>query len=204
VSNKVNYEILHIPELEEALKNIDEDANPEDAELIKELIAKGGYKYPPETNGESVGSEQSMVLATRGARLGAQLLDFVIILPFCLPIVYFLGLFNYIEDQQPLPLFLALLAAAIGIATFLILNWKPLNQNAQTIGKKVLGLRIVKLDGSKPTIKELIFKRYLIYWAFPYIPVIGGLLNLINLLFIFRKDRRCIHDFFADTKVMIN
>ena len=43
---KVNYEILHTYELEEALKNIDEDANHEEAKLIKELITKGGYEYP--------------------------------------------------------------------------------------------------------------------------------------------------------------
>lgn len=46
MNGKVNYEIFHLSELEDALKNIDEAANPEEADLIKKLIAKGGYKYP--------------------------------------------------------------------------------------------------------------------------------------------------------------
>lgn len=53
MTNNVNYEILHLSELEEILGNIDEKTNPEEATLVKELIAKGGYKYPPQTNIES-------------------------------------------------------------------------------------------------------------------------------------------------------
>lgn len=65
MNGKVNYEILHLSELEEALKGLDEDVNPEEVRLIKELIDKGGYKYPPETNRESVETVQSMELASR-------------------------------------------------------------------------------------------------------------------------------------------
>jgi uncharacterized RDD family membrane protein YckC len=34
------------------------------------------------------------------------------------------------------------------------------------------------------------------------IPVIGGFLPLVDVLFIFRHDRRCIHDLLAGTNVV--
>ena len=50
---KTNYEILHVHELEEALSNLDEKSNSEEAEYVRGLIAQGGYRYPPETAIES-------------------------------------------------------------------------------------------------------------------------------------------------------
>ncbi len=32
--------------------------------------------------------------------------------------------------------------------------------------------------------------------------MLGSILMLTNVLFIFRSDRRCIHDLIADTKVV--
>ena len=41
-----NYGSYHLHELERALSNINEQDNPEEARLIREYIAKGGYQYP--------------------------------------------------------------------------------------------------------------------------------------------------------------
>ena len=53
MSYKVNYENLHLSELEDALKNINEESHPDEAEYIRNLISKGGYKYPEKINIES-------------------------------------------------------------------------------------------------------------------------------------------------------
>ncbi len=50
---KTNYEILHVHELEAALKNIDEVESPEEAAHIRRLISKGGCKPPEGTNYKS-------------------------------------------------------------------------------------------------------------------------------------------------------
>lgn len=151
---------------------------------------------------EVVEIEETTELARRGARLGASILDFVILLIFMGPISYFLGIFDYVQNGQQPPLSLTLINVAISFTLYFAINWKHLNNNAQTFGKYVLNIRIANLDGSKPTIKELLLKRYLVFWGFPYVPFIGDVLNIINVLFIFRKDRRCIHDFVAGTKVI--
>lgn len=50
MKNKTDYEFLHVSELEEKLRKIDQEQNPEEAEYIRALINKGGYKYPVGTN----------------------------------------------------------------------------------------------------------------------------------------------------------
>ncbi len=34
-----------------------------------------------------------------------------------------------------------------------------------------------------------------------HIPMVGPLINLVNPLFIFGKERRCLHDYIAKTQV---
>ena len=87
---------------------------------------------------------------------------------------------------------------------FLIVQGWPLAQSAQTWGKKVLGIRIALLDGTQPTFGTLILKRYLPVQVASSIPVLGTVLGLINVLLIFRGDRRCGHDLIAGTQVLKN
>jgi len=53
MNDKVNYESLHLNELQDALKNINETQNPEEAKHIRGLIEKGGYTYPEKIEIES-------------------------------------------------------------------------------------------------------------------------------------------------------
>ena len=50
---EVNYESLHLNELQDSLKNINESEHPEEAKHIRNLIEKGGYTYPEKTEIES-------------------------------------------------------------------------------------------------------------------------------------------------------
>lgn len=43
-----DYRLYHLSELHDALSKIDEAAFPEEAQIIREYIAKGGYVYPRE------------------------------------------------------------------------------------------------------------------------------------------------------------
>lgn len=48
MDTRPDYRLYHLRELHDALSNIDEVAFPEEAKIIKEYIAKGGYAYPRE------------------------------------------------------------------------------------------------------------------------------------------------------------
>ncbi len=140
--------------------------------------------------------------ATRLSRLGSALIDMLIMMVFTLPFSYALGLFEYIKSgEQPPPLVTAIVVV-LGIAIYFAINGKLLAQKGQTIGKKFNNIKIVTLEGEKPDLLQLMVKRYLPYFGFPYVPFIGTLLNLVNLCWIFGKSSRCLHDYIAGTKVV--
>lgn len=85
---------------------------------------------------------------------------------------------------------------------FFVLHGASLYQRGQTIGKRLMGIAIVTLDNQKPAFFPLIAQRYMSQWLIHMVPVIGPLLRLIDVLFIFRADKRCLHDHIAKTKVI--
>ena len=85
---------------------------------------------------------------------------------------------------------------------FLGINYKFLKNDAQTIGKKAMKTKIVTNDGEQASFGRHIIKRYTLYNFLGMIPVIGQVLSLVNLVFIFGSAKRCGHDYFADTKVV--
>lgn len=73
----------------------------------------------------------------------------------------------------------------------------------QTIGKRLLGIRIVNYkDGSVGGFYTNVFLRVGVVTLLACIPKTYGLLSIIDSLFIFREDHRCLHDHIAGTKVM--
>jgi len=84
----------------------------------------------------------------------------------------------------------------------LAVNGYLLAQHGQSVGKRLCGIRIVRLDGSVPTLWDSFVKRHLAFLCLRQIPFAGYPLYLIEILFIFRENRRCLHDEFADTLVV--
>jgi hypothetical protein len=64
------------------------------------------------------------------------------------------------------------------------------------------GLKIVRLDESAVSFATGVPLRHWLFVVLQYIPGVGSIIGLADLLFIFRQDRRCIHDFIAGTKVI--
>lgn len=92
--------------------------------------------------------------------------------------------------------------AAVGFAVFVVVQGFPLHHYGQTWGKRILGIRIVDLDGAKPPLGRLLTRRYVPIQVANLIPVVGPLLVLVDTLMIFRADRRCAHDLIAGTRVV--
>lgn len=85
---------------------------------------------------------------------------------------------------------------------FIAIQWTFLNATGQTIGKKVLKTRIVTMDGKKPVIGDLIFKRYMFMNLIGIIPWVGSVVAVVDALMVFKADRRCLHDLIAGTQVV--
>ncbi|MCH8140804.1 MAG: RDD family protein [Proteobacteria bacterium] len=74
-----------------------------------------------------------------------------------------------------------------------------LSRDGQSIGKKALTISIVKVDtGKNGGFVPNVLLRLVVNGLLAFIP----LYIFIDILFIFRSDRRCIHDFIAGTKVV--
>jgi len=142
-------------------------------------------------------------LAGRGERLGAAIIDTIILLVIMLPLMFFGGYWQVaMSAGGEVPFLTTVLWALVGLAVFVAVQWVPLNANGQTWGKRMLGIRIVDMDGDKPPIVQLICLRYLPIQLASNIPVIGIVVALVNVLLIFRADRRCGHDLIAGTQVV--
>ncbi len=72
----------------------------------------------------------------------------------------------------------------------------------QTLGKKWVGIRVVRPDGRKVGPLRLLGLREGFACFLRIIPVVGSLLYTMDALSIFRSNRRTIHDEIADTIVI--
>lgn len=143
-------------------------------------------------------------LASRWSRLWASMIDGLIISVITLPVMYFTGGFEGISEGIQPSVGYSLLLGLLGLFVFFVVNGKLLIKNGQTIGKKIVGIKIVDLDGNIPLVKQHLIKRYAVYFIPGQIPVVGQFFSLINILFIFGKQKRCVHDLVAGTRVVIN
>jgi uncharacterized RDD family membrane protein YckC len=143
-------------------------------------------------------------LASRWRRLGGVLIDAGLMIPIMFPYMGYLNFWDYAKENGEVPIEIAINIAVAGWVLFFVFNTYLLNKYGQTVGKKILGTYIVSLEGNKPNFWPLVSRRYIIIGLIYYIPVIGSFVALINGLFIFRKDKRCIHDLIAGTVVIDN
>lgn len=141
-------------------------------------------------------------LASRWARLGASIIDSVILMLIVVPVMYFTGGFDSIMEGRE-PGFVYMFAMGVlSLIVFFVINYRFLIGSGQTIGKKVFEIKIVDLNGNLPVFQPQLLIRYAVYSLPGQIPFVGSLFSLINILFIFTKDKRCIHDLIAKTKVV--
>jgi uncharacterized RDD family membrane protein YckC len=158
---------------------------------------------PYQAPSASVAEHVEEQLAGRGERFLAALIDTILLLAILMPVMFSTGYFEQAARGE-VGFGKIVTYGFGGFLVFLIVQGWPLAQSAQTWGKKVLGIRIALLDGTQPTFGTLILKRYLPVQAVSIIPVLGTVVGLINVLLIFRSDRRCGHDLIAGTQVLKN
>ncbi len=141
-------------------------------------------------------------LASRWARLGAAIIDFIIMLAISVPIVIFIGLVDFDDWEATQSIGDQVLSSVLSVILFIAVNGYFLARNGQSIGKLALGIKIVRTSREKASFGRLIGLRYLPIWIATSIPYIGGLIGLVDILLIFREEKNCLHDDIADTRVV--
>lgn len=101
-------------------------------------------------------------------------------------------------------------AAGLALGGLVLFQWYLLSTRGQTIGKWLLGIRIVDLEGAPSGFFSALVLRS---WVFPgvmsavvsfsssVLPFAGVVFWLLDYLPLFGEDRRCLHDYLAGTQV---
>lgn len=141
-------------------------------------------------------------LASPWKRLGAALIDVVVAMVGLMPIMSLTGVLPQSFNGQPMTLGQQIVLFVGGWVVFLSLNGYLLYQKGQTIGKAVTKMRIVDQNGNVPSFGKLLGLRYFVPGLIAQIPLVGGLLSIVDVLFIFGQEHRCLHDQLAGTWVI--
>ena len=157
------------------------------------------------THGPSLADEIALdvderPLADPWTRLGANFLDGLIFLAFLLPVGFVAVLLPLVIGDGDVAAPLIGVIAVGAVVAFVVYQLRLLATEGQTLGKRFLKLRIVDADtGTNPGFWRAVGIR-----SFAN-ALIGGfvpLYGLVDALFIFRTDRKCIHDHLAKTVVV--
>lgn len=159
---------------------------------------------PPLAHVEDVAQTGPGVLAGRWIRLGATLIDALLAgLAFgLLAVVSPINVFRPPLDPSSSVWMLVVQSLVVGFILFLVIHGYLIATRGQTVGKALLRIRIVRSDGSPASFARIVGLRYLTTSVLASIPVIGSIYGLVDVLFIFRASRRCLHDNIADTIVV--
>jgi uncharacterized RDD family membrane protein YckC len=93
-----------------------------------------------------------------------------------------------------------------GTVTFFVglaINWVFL-ANGQTLGMKLLGIQVVLVDDLPCERARFVIRRELPLhlWSLITFWEIGTIITVIDVLMLFRSDKRMLHDMIAGTKVV--
>jgi uncharacterized RDD family membrane protein YckC len=169
---------------------------------------------PPTAPLSDKGSEADM-RASRGSRLGARILDGLIVGAFIyIPLLTMggglanlqaagasgrsgmLAVYSYFWNSG------AAVPMMIGLLVMMGINLYLLYRSGQTMGKKLVGIHIARSDGSRAALSRILLIRILPFYVISIIPIVGSIVQLADPLFIFSESRKCLHDRLADTIVL--
>jgi uncharacterized RDD family membrane protein YckC len=159
-------------------------------------------------------------LADRWTRLGAAIVDNLVnMVPVVVACTVGAGIAfggglvrGTFTDQNPtppdvvlermIPLLIAIGVGLLGTIGIGIFQCYRIATTGQTLAKKWLKIKIVNIDGSPVTFGSGVGMRAILIWFITSIPYLGIIFWLVDILMIFRDDRRCLHDLMAGTRVV--
>lgn len=89
-------------------------------------------------------------------------------------------------------------AALVGTIIWAVITYILVKRNGQTIGKKLLAIKVVRTDGSPASVARIFWLRNVVNGILGLVPFYP----LVDHLFIFGQARQCLHDKIASTIVI--
>jgi uncharacterized RDD family membrane protein YckC len=140
--------------------------------------------------------------AERGTRLGAMILDSIIFGVMVYAPIFIIavagGASGADGEAAGTMMTVGFIVALIGFVAWSWLTIRYVQQNGQTIGKKLLGIKVVRSDGSPISLGRIFWLRNVVNTLISVFPFYA----LVDILFIFGESRQCLHDKLADTIVV--
>lgn len=160
-----------------------------------------GYSNPfaaPETDVRPVdfpGAPAEVALAERGTRLAGAMLDTILYLAAAVPGIVLLVVLS--DESVAAWVTIALPILGLGVYQMILVAG-----TGQSLAKRWLKMKIVKIDGSDVDFVSGVILRSWVMAGLGMIPFIGNFIGIIDAVMIFGDDRRCLHDKIASTKVI--
>ncbi len=158
----------------------------------------------PVNYGQAMPMQAPMRVADLGKRFLGAVVDGLVGIPFIVPGYVLMVISSMNDPETPPPLFFVGLAlTVVGGLALLILQIYFLATRSQSIGKVVMKTQIVDVNTGQPAdLVHTLLLRSFVNGLIGAIPCIGPIYSLVDICFIFREDRRCIHDLIANTVVI--
>jgi uncharacterized RDD family membrane protein YckC len=124
-------------------------------------------------------------------RFGAHFIDSLLLSP--------LTLINFIIGQDRANWQVEAVTNMLGLLYWIIV---PILWSGYTVGKRLLGIRIAKINGEKIGLGTMLLRHLL--GPIIYIVTVGIGFVISGIMVVFRQDKRAIHDIIAGTYVSYN
>jgi uncharacterized RDD family membrane protein YckC len=160
------------------------------------------YAPPQAEVGDIEDADASVEQAGRGIRLGAAVLDTIIVFAVMLPMLLSAGIAELVADPAAVIMGASGLISIVASVALIAVTIVLVKRNGQTIGKKLVGIKVVRSDGSRASLGRIFWLRNIVNAIPAAIPFVGSLYQLVDHLFIFGDKRQCVHDKIADTIVV--
>ncbi|HEY1708725.1 MAG TPA: RDD family protein [Rhizomicrobium sp.] len=145
----------------------------------------------------------TLPLAGRGRRFVATLIDAILVPVVAILLMLVTGVLEHASDWSESAMPFARMFG-LGLASYILLNLWLLWSRGQTLGKAIMGIAIVL---AKTGVKAPLWRLFIRGLFFPTLYLIVlvpfiALIPAIDQVLIFRRDRRCIHDWVCGTAVV--
>jgi uncharacterized RDD family membrane protein YckC len=160
---------------------------------------------PPRASVRDIADPSALAApADRGTRLGAAILDGIILMVMVYMPLMFVAVFAGAAGAaagDSVAGALGVVGLGLTLVGFTVWCWltiRYIRRNGQSIAKKIVGIKVIRTDGSPASLGRVFWLRNVVNGLISIVPLYG----LVDALFIFGDSRRCLHDKIADTIVV--